>query len=193
MKKIRRVLTLLIILGFISTLVGGVGDVFGNPDGVTDDFDNENYIASRPNLVVSGGQVKLSEFLPSDYCATHNGIYTSGGDNVFCADGYMWSTTLASGQNKSGASSACSNLTHAGYSDWYLPSRNPLVGVCGDILCNNCGSWDPYCCSSSASYREYYWTSQNYSSSRSYCVKFTSCYSGSASNSFSLSVRCVRP
>ncbi len=77
MKKIRTVLSLLITLGFISTLVGGVGNVFGNPDDVLVTFegatDGDNYIASKTNLVVSSGRVTLAEDCSSYDCAELNG------------------------------------------------------------------------------------------------------------------------
>ena len=78
MKKIRTVLGLLIILGFLSTFVGGVRDVFGNPDGVTVEFegasDADNYIELKTNLVVTGGRVVLGQVIS---CGA-GGVYWDG-------------------------------------------------------------------------------------------------------------------
>ncbi len=101
MKKIRTVLALLIVLGFISTLVGGVGYVYGNPDGVTDNFDTSNpnsnpeyYIDSKTNLVVSGGQVMLEQepvVCDSGGVAQTTGwganLYNCSGSNKRCHNG----------------------------------------------------------------------------------------------------------
>ncbi len=340
MKKFK-VLVLLIVLGFISTLVGGVGDVFGNPGGVAVDFegasDSENYIASKTNLVVSGGQVKLAEDcsiyecgesdgaggcqpkaageqglpackrcngssldavniadntqdtegsnlcnqackkcsggscvnqsssedlfgqcdvvecytgncngsgacgyftngqhgcpagyecndagvcvgppLPSNYCTTHNGVYESEGQKVLCADGYMWSNTLAGGYEWGYSGSqvgdcpvpcidpnykacyACYTLNYAGFDDWVLPNRTTLAnlwdGSSGYTNCGtNCTTWDLRCCASGATYPEYYWASQEYSASSARRVHFTDGWSESgASKALRFSIRCVR-
>ena len=145
MKKIRTVLSLLIVLGFISTLVGGVGDVFGNPDGVTDNFDNENYIASKTNLVVSGGQVMLEEIVA---------VCDSGG----VPQTTDWGSNLygCSGVDKrcySGSCITCGGWMNAGYC-WYNGSAGQsCTTICagqGGVYNGNC-NWanDPTDCSTS--------------------------------------------
>ena len=102
MKKVRTGLALLVVLGFISTLVGGVGHVFGNPGGVTDYFDDVNnpegdpeyYIDSTTNLVVSGGQVMLEEIVQVCYSGGNpqttdwgSGLYGCTGEDARCYSG----------------------------------------------------------------------------------------------------------
>jgi len=130
-EKIRTVLGLLIILGFLSTFAGGVRNVYGNPDGVTDNFDNENYIASRPNLVVTGGQVKLDQvtvwesscmapgcnLVCQDFC-TSNG-------HTGCIEKVCW---LPSGSNCSGT--AYGSPYHRSCTDRIFPGCASFGGTC---------------------------------------------------------------
>lgn len=109
MKKIRTGLALLIALGFISTLVGGVGYVYGNPgEFVTDNFDNESYIASKTNLVVSGGQVKLDQ-------VTCDGVEWGG---------YCW--------HESASSQSCTSVcaTHGGNVGTCQENDNTTCSLC---------------------------------------------------------------
>ena len=141
------------------------------------------------------GQCKV---LPNNYCTAHNGVATAAnGDKVFCEGGKMWSTTLASGYKWSDAKTACSNLSHAGFSDWYLPDTNTLVALYGTdsnhLACSNsnCTSWDPKCCDAGANFPGRYWAAGDCCAANS--VSF---HSGSVDTSptetYSLSERCIR-
>ena len=145
-------------------------------------------------------------FTWSDYCNTHSGAVVVGSDNIFCADNKMWSVTDAGGHvwNPAGsgvctdACDYCSNLTYAGFSDWYLPSKDVLFAAVGDIgLCpangGTCNSWDPYCCTSSAPNPSYYSSSTQYNSYNGWLVRFSSGIASPTDKYNSLSVRCVRP
>jgi hypothetical protein len=155
----------------------------------------------------------------SNYCLTHNGEVTDEitGETVFCADGLMWSPTLADGyewghyseeagdcypdhQSDSSypACYACYTLDYAGFTDWYLPSKDALSAVYGDIgSCpaqgGSCNSWDRNCCSSAADYPYAYWSSAEYSSTGAWLVYFDSGNVGTSTfKNYSFSVRCVR-
>ena len=147
--------------------------------------------------------------LASNYCASHSGAITVPNCNnakIFCADNKMWSVTDAGGHLWNPADigvctdacNYCSNLTYAGFSDWYLPSKDVLLAVVGDIgLCpangGSCGSWDPHCCTSSATNPYYYWSSTEYNSYNAWYVGFDDGNAYTSSKSHSFSVRCVRP
>ena len=153
--------------------------------------------------------------LSSDYCSAHSGAVTEGADNIFCGDNLMWSTTLAAGYQwghygavvgnctSSSDSSypacyACNTLDYAGFTDWYLPSKDVLLAIVGDIgLCpangGTCDNWDSLCCTSSAPFPSYYWSSTEYISLLAWHVGFG--YGGAPNyyKNSSFSVRCVRP
>ena len=152
-----------------------------------------------------------------DICTYEQGPFELNGSNVFCADGKMWSTTLAAGyewghyNETTGNCSthpgdatypacyACETLAYAGFTDWYLPDKDTLSALWGedaqhlDCGATNCTSWDTLCCTSAATSPHYYWSSTEYDRRYAWCVYFNAgnVYNYSKPNSFS--VRCVRP
>ena len=150
-----------------------------------------------------------------DICTYGHGPFELNGSNVFCSDGKMWSTTLAAGYewghygsvvgNCTSSSDAtypacyaCNTLDYAGFTDWYLPSKDVLLAVVGDIgLCpangGTCNSWDSLCCTSSAAYPYRYWSSTEYFNNNAWYVIFTNGTVNYYTKNNSFSVRCVRP
>jgi hypothetical protein len=110
-------------------------------------------------------------------------------NNVFCtADGTMWSTTIG-GYTWADANVKCSDLTYAGFSDWYFPDY-PLFSVNNATLTAST-SWDvnynhwPY----SFSY-DYYWTSTPYAGGVSSLARTNSAQY--IQKSEKINTRCVR-
>jgi hypothetical protein len=156
----------------------------------------------------------------SNYCLTHNGEVTDEitGETVFCADGLMWSPTLADGyewghyseeagdcypdhQSDSSypACYACYTLDYAGFTDWYLPDKDTLGALWGedadhlDCEASNCTSWDSLCCASAADAPYSYWSSTESNSSDAWSVGFNLGNVYRYTNkAYSFSVRCVR-
>jgi hypothetical protein len=161
---------------------------------VVDTFDTDNpgsdpeyYIASKENLVVSGGQVMLDEAqdLMCTTCTCDGTGYetvTCFGDTIYvdCNADMCWSPTAASKYNYNGAKNYCNNLVYAGKSDWFLTSRGVLIALCSSDSCSGT-------CFGGDGFSSQYWCS----SSSGIDVRFSDCSWYFAAKSALYYVRCA--